>query len=48
MQGLSVNLSAFMVTQFTPGNYAAICLIPDPASGRSHLELGMIKEFTVQ
>ncbi len=48
MQGLSVNSSGFMVTQFTPGNYAAICLIPDPASGRSHLELGMIKEFTVQ
>jgi hypothetical protein len=48
MNGLSVNASGFMVTQLQPGNYAAICNIPDPASGRSHLELGMGKEFTVR
>jgi hypothetical protein len=30
------------------GNYVAVCFIPDPASGKSHLELGMVKEFTVK
>jgi hypothetical protein len=48
MNGLSVNASGFMVTQLQPGNYAAVCFIPDPGSGRSHLELGMGKEFTVR
>jgi hypothetical protein len=48
MQGLSVNASNFMVTQLQPGNYAAVCFIPDPSSGKSHLELGMGKEFSVR
>jgi hypothetical protein len=30
-----------------PGTYVAICFIPDPPSGRSHYELGMVSTFTV-
>jgi hypothetical protein len=48
MQGLSVNSSGFAVTQLQAGNYAVVCFIPDPASGRPHIELGMGKEFTVR
>jgi hypothetical protein len=48
MQGLSVNSDGFMVTQLQPGNYAAVCFIPDPGSGKAHIELGMAKEFTVR
>jgi hypothetical protein len=29
------------------GNYVGVCFIPDPNSGKSHLELGMVKEFKV-
>ncbi len=31
-----------------PGNYIAICPIPDPASGRPHFTLGMIQEVRVR
>jgi hypothetical protein len=30
------------------GNYALICFIPDPATGKAHFELGMLGELTVQ
>jgi hypothetical protein len=32
----------------TSGNYVALCNVPDPASGKSHAELGMIAPFTVE
>jgi uncharacterized cupredoxin-like copper-binding protein len=32
----------------TAGNYAFLCFIPDPASGREHFSLGMIAGVTVQ
>ena len=30
------------------GSYALVCFIPDPATGKNHLELGMIAGVTVQ
>jgi len=48
MQGLSLNGAGWAVTDLQAGNYAAICYIPDPASGKPHFELGMIKDFTVR
>lgn len=33
---------------FEPGNYFAICFIPDGASGKPHFALGMIMPFTVK
>jgi uncharacterized cupredoxin-like copper-binding protein len=38
--------STDVITDLAPGNYAALCLIPD-SLGRPHLVLGMVKNFTV-
>jgi hypothetical protein len=33
---------------FAPGNYAFICFVTDPQTGKAHFELGQIQEFTVR
>ena len=38
----------FFTADFTPGNYALLCGIPDEATGAPHFALGMLEEFTVQ
>ncbi len=49
MQAISsVGGSGFINLDLKPGNYVAICDIPDPASGKTHSELGMVMPFTVQ
>lgn len=48
MQALSVGKSAWLVLDLQPGNYIALCNVPDPASGKAHSELGMIMPFTVK
>lgn len=40
--------SNYYTVDLTPGNYAALCFIPDAKDKKPHLEHGMIKEFTVQ
>lgn len=40
--------TATIVVDLQPGDYVAICNVPDPASGKSHLALGMIKQFSVK
>jgi hypothetical protein len=47
INGLDAGKSGFMTLDLEPGTYAAVCLIPDPASGISHVHLGMIKQFSV-
>jgi hypothetical protein len=47
MQGLNPGSSGYPALNLQPGTYAAICLIPDPASGKPHAALGMAKDFTV-
>jgi uncharacterized cupredoxin-like copper-binding protein len=39
--------AGYMTVVLEPGNYVAVCNVPDPASGAPHSELGMVKEFTV-
>ena len=34
--------------ELTPGTYAMLCFIPDKESKKTHAELGMIKELTVE
>ena len=46
--GLLLAGAACRTGELTPGDYAAICVIPDRASGIPHLHLGMIKGFTVR
>jgi hypothetical protein len=36
-----------LTLDLTPGPYVAICYFRDPASGKTHAELGMIRDFTV-
>jgi hypothetical protein len=38
----------YLDVSLTIGRYAAICLIPDPASGRMHAEMGMVREVVVK
>jgi hypothetical protein len=47
MQALSPGGAGFVTLDLQPGSYAAICLVPDPASGVPHIHLGMVKLFTV-
>lgn len=48
INGLSAGQAGFMTLDLQPGAYAAVCLVPDPASGQAHLHLGMVKAFAVQ
>lgn len=49
MQGLTKGAApAFINFDLQPGNYIALCNIPDPATGKSHAELGMVMPFAVQ
>jgi len=47
MQAFQPGGSGTITLNLQPGTYAAICHVPDPASGVAHLDLGMIKLFTV-
>lgn len=46
--GITVGTSATMDIDVTAGEYALICFIPDPATGKAHAELGMVGALTVQ
>jgi hypothetical protein len=48
MQGLSTGLTGWAVLDLQPGEYLALCFIPDPNTGQSHLALGMVEAFTVE
>lgn len=48
MNGLAKDLSGFVEIDFAPGNYLAICRVPDPVTGKQHAALGMITPFTVK
>ena len=48
INGLSAGETGYMTLDLQPGAYAAICMVPDPASGQAHLHLGMVRAFAVQ
>jgi hypothetical protein len=48
MQGLSVGATGYAYLNLQPGNYVALCHIPDPATGKAHEELGMVTPFEVK
>ena len=48
MQGLDKGNTGYLSLDLQPGTYVALCHIPDPASGKAHDELGMVKVFTVK
>ncbi len=48
MQGIAHSATAYLHLNLEPGNYVALCHIPDPASGKEHMELGMVMPFQVE
>lgn len=48
LQGIDPGEVGYVHLNLQPGTYVALCYIPDPASGKAHLELGMMVPFTVQ
>jgi hypothetical protein len=48
MNGLSVGGVGYMTLDLPIGSYMAICHIPDPNTGLSHAQHGMLKEFVVK
>jgi hypothetical protein len=47
MQGLPPGEAGWAHLDLAPGTYVAICYIPDPTSGKRHMDLGMVKTLTV-
>lgn len=46
--GTSPNVKATVDLDLAPGNYVFACFIPDPATGKAHVEEGMIQTVTVK
>jgi hypothetical protein len=46
-QGMATGYSNFVEFDLVPGEYVALCFIPDPATGKPHVALGMVRPFTV-
>lgn len=46
-QGMATGYSNFVEFDFAVGEYVALCFIPDPATGKPHIALGMVRPFTV-
>jgi hypothetical protein len=47
MGAIAPGTSAWVMVDLQPGNYIAVCFVPDPKTGKPHVELGMITTFTV-
>ena len=47
VEALDIGQRSWLSTSLQPGNYVAVCFIPDEATGQPHAALGMIREFTV-
>ena len=45
---IAANSTANVTINLPPGNYAFVCYVPDPASGKGHFQLGMIGALTVK
>lgn len=46
--GIAADATATIDVDLEPGEYAWICFVPDPATGKPHAALGMIGALTVQ
>jgi len=47
-QAINPGATGWLNLDLTPGEYLALCHIPDPASGKAHEELGMVMPFSVE
>ena len=46
--GIAKGRTIEMPTNFTAGEYALICFVPDAKDGKAHLAHGMVKQFSVK
>ena len=47
ISGIGAGMSEYFSADFTPGNYALICFLPDTKDGKPHFAHGMVQQFTV-
>ena len=47
VSGIEPGMSQFFKADFTPGNYAFVCFIPDAKDGKPHYAHGMTQQFSV-
>ncbi len=47
-QGIDANGGGWLTLDLPAGDYGFYCAIPDPSSGKRHLEEGMLKQVTVR
>jgi hypothetical protein len=47
-QAFMAGATGWLTIDLKPGDYVALCGIPDPASGKPHMELGMLMPFTAK
>lgn len=48
MGALEPGMTGWTNLTLEPGDYLAFCFVPDPSTGKAHMELGMMKSFTVK
>lgn len=48
MQPIEHGLTDWIELNLQPGNYVAVCFVPDPKTHMSHVDEGMITQFTIQ
>lgn len=48
MQAIDPGDTGWVTMNLQPGNYVAMCYVPDPATGHAHMEMGMVMPFTVK
>jgi hypothetical protein len=46
--GMDSGITQYFSADFTPGNYALICFLPDAKDGKPHFMHGMVQQITVQ
>jgi len=47
VSGIDKGMSEYFSADFSPGNYAFICFLPDAKDGKPHFAHGMVQQFTV-
>jgi hypothetical protein len=45
---LATGMHQYCTADFTPGDCALLCFVPDAADGKPHLAHGVVQEFTVE
>jgi uncharacterized cupredoxin-like copper-binding protein len=48
LQAIAPGAAGWVSLDLQPGNYVALCYVPDPATGHAHLALGMVMPFSVK